>query len=411
MTLDEKKNAYAALIVKAGGRVRPGQKVFLRCPVECYEFGRLVARKAYEAGASEVDTEWQDLYLSRMRPDYAPMEVFTHCPEWTALKLNTYAQSDVVFISLRGADPEIFKGVDPAKQAAEMRAMHEPLKVYHKMLTTMGFKWTIAGVPTTGWARKVYPMINEQVAVTRLWDAIFETVRIGDGDAYGKWMAHAENLAGRCAAMTAWQFKTLRYESANGTDFTVGLAEHHRFEGGADRDPADGGPFFANMPTEEVFTMPDCRVAEGTLVASMPLSWQGCLIEDFRLVFHEGAVVDYDARRGKETLRRLLESDEGSRRLGECALVPYPSPVSAQGILFYNTLFDENAACHFALGQCYETNIEGGPEMTEEELKAHGGNVSMNHVDFMVGTADLKITGTRADGEEVVVFRHGTWAF
>ena len=411
MTFEEKKEEYARLIVKAGAHVRKGQKVNLTCPIECYDFGRMIVKYAYEEGASEVSVHWDDDVCARLKFDYAPMEVFEHFPEWRALELNSDAKNDAAFIHLVGSDPEAFKGVDRNKQKASRVASHEALKDYYKLQSTMGFKWNVSAVPTIAWAKKVFPDLNESVALTRLWDAIFAACRVGEGDAYERWMQHADDLHEKCEKLTAWQFTALHYSNSLGTDFWVGLAENHRFEGGADLDKKDGGRFFANIPTEEAFTMPDNRKAEGKLVASMPLSYSGNLIENFWFEFRDGAVIDYGAEKGQETLKMLLDSDEGSRRLGECALVPYPSPVSSQGILFLETLFDENAACHFALGACYETNIQGGPEMSEEELHAHGGNTSMNHVDFMVGTADLKITGITKDGEEVTVFENGTWAF
>ncbi len=411
MTFEEKLNEYARLIVMAGVHVNKGQQVLLRCPLECYEFGRRVVREAYEAGASEVVIKWSDAYCERLRYDNAPMEVLSRVRDWAADELNTLAKENTAFISLTGADPEAFKGIPPEKLQAGMKESHAKLADYIKLQSSMGIKWTVAAVPTHAWAQKVFPGMQEDVAVTRLWDAIFMTVRIGDGPAYEKWLAHAENLAKKCAVLNEWQLRSLHYENSLGTDFTVGLVENHRWEGGADRDKENGAPFFANMPTEEVFTMPDNRKAEGRLVASMPLSVRGNLAENFEFTFKDGKVVDCKAEKGLEALQTLLGTDEGAARLGECALVSFPSAVSATGILFLNTLFDENAACHFALGRCYETNLIGGPEMSEEELASRGGNQSMIHVDFMVGTKDLKITGVTKDGETVTVFRDGTWAF
>ncbi|MBO4412034.1 MAG: aminopeptidase [Lachnospiraceae bacterium] len=411
MTFEEKKEAYAKLIVQAGVHVRPGQRVSLSCPIEAYEFARLVVKYAYEAGAIEVVTDYQDDVTARLKLENAPLSVFQAFPEWTALEKNTYAKTDVAFIHLVGSDPDALKGVDLKKLAARRKAAHEALKEYYKLQSTMGFKWNVSAVPTKAWAVKVFPGENPDTAMTRLWNAIFGTVRIGDGDPYEKWMEHAADLAERGRKLNEWQFESLHYTNALGTDFTVGLVQNHRWEGGADLDKADGGRFFANMPTEEVFTMPHREKAEGVLKSALPLSYQGSLIEDFSLTFKDGKVVDFEARKGQEALQSLLDTDEGSRHLGECALVPYPSPVSAQGVLFLETLFDENAACHFALGNCYETNLIGGAEMSDKELTSHGANFSSNHVDFMVGTSDLMIVGRRADGEEITVFENGTWAF
>ena len=411
MTFEEKKEAYARLLVKAGVHVRQGQRVAITCPVEAYEFSRLVTKYAYEEGASEVVTEFLDDVTMRMKLDYAPQSLFETFPAWNALRLNGYAKEDTAFIHLVGNDPEALKGADMKKFSAYIRSMHEALQEYYKMQSTMGFKWNVSAVPTRAWAGKVFPNENPDVAMTRLWNSIFATVRIGDGDPFPKWMAHADDLAMRSKRLTEWQFDSLHYTNSLGTDFTVGLVKNHRWEGGADIDKTDGERFFANMPTEEVFTMPHRLRAEGVLKSSLPLAYQGNLIEDFTLTFRDGAVVDFDARKGKEALQAILDTDEGSRHLGECALVPYPSPVAAEGVLFLETLFDENAACHFALGHCYETNMSGGAEMSDEELEALGGNHSANHVDFMVGTEDLKIVGMLQNGMKITVFENGTCAF
>ena len=410
MTFEEKKMEYARLIAKAGVHVRKGQTVFIRCAVENYEFARLVARYCYEEGAKEVIVRYGDTRTARMKYDYAPLSVFETYPKWDAEMFTAFAKSDVAFINIVGEDPEAMKGVDPAKMSAAVKSASEALREYRKLQSTMAFKWNVVAIPERAWAKKVYPGDNEDVAVTRLWNAIFGTVRVGEGNAYEQWMDHAEDLRAKRERLTAYQFKTLHYTNALGTDFTVGLVKNHLWEGGADRDRVDGGPFFANMPTEEVFTMPDNRVAEGRLVAALPLSYHGNLIENFEFTFKDGQVVDFRAERGEEVLRHMLETDPGAKRLGECALVPFPNPVSSQGVLFYDTLFDENAACHFALGACYETNLEGGADMDEAELEKHGANQSLIHVDFMVGTEDLRIVGTTWDGEEVTVFENGTWA-
>lgn len=411
MTFEEKKAQYAKLLVRVGAAVREGQKVSLSCPIEEYEFGRTVIKEAYLAGAADVSVDWVDDITARLRYDYAPQEVFETFPEWESMKKTAFAKNDYAFIHITGSDPEIFKGIDQKKMTARQKAAFAALREYYKMQSTMAFKWTVAAIPTKAWATKVFPGLSADDAVAKLWDAIFKAVRIGDGDPVEKWTEHAANLKAKCEQLNKWQLKTLHYTNSLGTDFTVGLVENHRWEGGADIDKVTGGPFFANMPTEEVFTMPHREKADGVLYSALPLSYRGSLIENFKLVFKNGEVVDYDAEKGKDVLKSLIEDDEGSRRLGECALVSYPSPISAQGILFLETLFDENATCHFALGNCYETNLIGGPEMEEEELKAHGGNISMDHVDFMVGTADLKITGVTKDDETVTIFENGKWAF
>ncbi len=411
MTFEEKLQEYAELIIHMGINLRPGQTLYLTCPIERADFCHRVVKEAYEAGAKEVIVKWEDDYVKRLYYENAADECFDRVYPWMAEERNTLAKSDTAFLHLIGSDPEAFKGVDNSKMKRERLAVFEACKEYYHMQSTMGFKWNIVAVPTKAWAKRVFPVLSAEAAQEKLWEAIFTCVRVGNGNSMEAWLHHAEDLKKRTKILNEWNLSELHYENGIGTDFTVGLVDENIWEGGADKDPVDGRPFFANMPTEEVFTMPHRDRAEGTLVSAMPLSYNGALIENFSLTFRNGKVVDFSAKSGAETLKTLLESDEGSTHLGECALVPYPSPVSKTGILFLETLFDENAVCHFALGACYETNVKGGAAMTEEEILSVGGNQSANHVDFMIGTKDLHITGRKADGTSVEIFRNGTWAF
>lgn len=410
MTFEEKQREYARLIAGSGICVEKGQDVVLRGPVEGYLFVRMIIEECYKAGAHDVITLWEDAESARLRYDYADLSVFEEVKSWRVEPLLEYARSEGAFISITGSDPEVFKGVDADKQRAAMKASSVALKEYYEKMTKSAFKWNVSAIPTVGWAKKVFPDCTEEEAVLNLWEAIFKAVRIGDGDPVALWTAHAKTLAEKSKVLNEKQLVRLHYTNSIGTDFTVGLVKNHRWEGGADT-AKDGGTYFANMPTEEVFTMPHRMKADGVLVSALPLSYQGNLIRNFTLTFREGRVEEFTAEEGYESLKRLLDTDEGSRRLGEVALVPLPSPVADQGILFYNTLFDENASCHFALGECYSTNLEGGAKLTPEALKEQGGNQSDNHVDFMIGTKDLNIVGYTEDGEEFVVFKNGTWAF
>jgi len=410
MTFDERLRAYAHLIANSGIHIQKGQEVVLRCPVECYSFARLLVEESYKAGAHDVIVMWDDALTSRIRYEYAELPVFERYPQWKADSLLQYARTGAAFISISGTDPEVFKGVDAGKQRLAMKATNAALKEYYDLMTRGEIKWNVSAVPTMNWAKKVFSDCSEQEAMSRLWDAIFKAVRIGEGDPVALWEEHASKLSDKCKFLNDKQFVKLHYKNSLGTDFMVGLVKNHRWEGGADVFK-DGSHYFANMPTEEVFTMPHRLQAEGTLVSALPLSYQGNLICDFSLTFKNGRVEDFTAKEGYESLKLLLDTDEGSRHLGEVALVPLPSPVAEQEILFYNTLFDENASCHFALGECYSTNIIGGSELQKEELNSLGGNTSDNHVDFMVGTKDLDITGYTSDGESFVVFQSGSWAF
>lgn len=408
MTFTEKQQQYARLLVKLGVNVQPGQELVVRCTAETAPFVRLVAKAAYEAGAKEVIVHFGDEILTRLRYENAPMEVFESVPAWEAESMNYYAARGAAFLSIVSDDPEAMKGVDHTKIAARTVAADAAFRPYYERMDKNELQWCVAAVPSPVWAKRVFPEKSEEDAVAALWKAIFKTVRVGE-NAEEKWQEHGRLLAEHSRKLNEKQFKKLHYHNSLGTDFTVGLAQNHIWAGGMDTT-AGGVTFFANMPTEEVFTMPDCEQAEGVLKSALPLSHQGSLIRNFTLVFHEGKVVEYHAEEGEETLKMILDTDEGSKRLGEVALVPYDSPISQSGILFLQTLFDENASCHFALGQCYPNNMQGGELLSKEELREKGGNCAMNHVDFMVGTSDLTIAGIAADGTETVIFKDGRWA-
>lgn len=408
MTFTEKQQQYARLLVKLGVNVQPGQELVVRCTAETAPFVRLVAKAAYEAGAKEVIVHFGDEILKRLRYENAPMEVFESVPAWEAESMNYYAARGAAFLSIVSDDPEAMKGVDHTKIAARTVAADAAFRPYYERMDKNELQWCVAAVPSPVWAKRVFPEKSEEDAVAALWKAIFKTVRVGE-NAEEKWQEHGRLLAEHSRKLNEKRFKKLRYQNSLGTNFTVGLAQDHIWAGGMDTT-AGGVTFFANMPTEEVFTMPDCEQAEGVLKSALPLSHQGSLIRNFTLVFHEGKVVEYHAEEGEETLKMILDTDEGSKRLGEVALVPYDSPISQSGILFLQTLFDENASCHFALGQCYPNNMQGGELLSKEELREKGGNYAMNHVDFMVGTSDLTIAGIAADGTETVIFKDGSWA-
>ena len=405
---EEKIREYARLVVRTGVNAQPGQEIVISCPVEHYEFTRLLIEEAYSAGAGEVIMKWSDSVETRQYYENASDEVLSTVPEWKAESYNYYSRRGAGYISVSGSDPESLKGVDPKKMHIRSAAMDKALEEHYKLMMSSEIPWTVAAVPQKQWAKKVFPGMSEEDAMRSLWEKILKAVRIGDGDAVQKWQEHDSFLKEKCRMLNAYAFEKLHYQNSLGTDFTVGLVKNHIWEGGSEV-AGTGTVFEANMPTEEIFTMPDCRVAEGTLVSALPLSYRGNLIKGFSLTFRQGQVVEYHALEGEETLKSILDGDEGSRRLGEVAIVPYSSPISQMKTLFYNTLFDENASCHFALGECYPTTVKGGAQMSEEELAAVGGNSSMNHVDFMVGTDDLTIIGIRENGEEVVLFKDGDW--
>lgn len=409
MEYQEKLSEYARLIVKTGANVQNDQLVLINCAVENFKFGRMVVNEAYKAGAKDVIVFWNDVKTSRLRYDNVSLEVIGEIPNWLAESRNYYAKKKAAVISIVGNDPEAYKGVDSEKLKTNSKASAKAFEPYYKKMMNSEFQWCVVAVPEGKWAQKVFPELGEQDAIDKLWDAIFKAVRIGQDDAVKAWNDHKTFLAQKCKILNVAHFDALHYRNSIGTDFTVGLQKDHIWEGGGEFTP-EQIYFFANMPTEEIFTAPDRNRAEGKLVSALPLSYQGNIIEHFSLTFHEGKVIAFEAEKGAEFLKNLIETDEGSRRLGEVALVPYDSPISNTGILFYDTLFDENASCHFALGECYPTNIKDGGKMTKEELIAAGGNQSDTHVDFMIGTKDLSITGITKEGAEICIFKNGNWA-
>lgn len=405
----DKLKKYAQLIVKMGVNVQEDQEVVITCSVENYKFARMIAVEAYLAKAKEVVIFWTDIKISRLRYDYGNDDIFETVPQWLADSRNYYAKNNAAFITITGNDPEALTGVDYQKIKKSAKANHKAFAPYYKKMMNSDFQWCVVALPEINWAKKVFPNLKGELAMDRLWEAIFNAVRIkDDNDVILAWKEHNTFLSEKCDLLNRYQFKQLHYTSQNGTDFKVGLQKNHRWEGGGEKTPQEI-LFFANMPTEEIFTCPDYRLAEGKVVSSMPLSYQGNLIENFSLTFSEGKVNDFSAEKGYEILEMLLETDEGARRLGEVALVADNSPISNMDLLFYETLFDENASCHLALGECYPTTIKGGELLEADDLLAVGGNQSQIHVDFMIGTDDLKIMGITEKGQEILVFDNGNW--
>lgn len=406
----DKLKKYARLIVETGVNLKKGQTLVVGAPVECAEFARLVASAAYKAGARDVVMNYNDEAFSKIRFMSAPEEVFDEFPEWRKQMMIGYARQGAAFVTIASSDPEILKQADPERIARAQRAGATALKEYRQRLMSNQNAWCIASVPTKAWARKVFAGESEERAVELLWDAILRTVRVdADGDPVAAWKAHQARLKQSKDFLNECNFKYLRYKNSLGTDLTVELPDGHIWLSGAELTP-DGREFIANMPTEEVFTMPKKTGVNGTVVSAKPLNYHGNLIEDFTLRFERGKVVEYEAKKGREILQKLLEADENAVYLGEVALVPHDSPISNLNILFYNTLFDENASCHLALGKAYPTCIAGGASMSKEELERAGVNDSLIHEDFMIGTKDLEIVGVKQDGEEIVVFQQGNFA-
>lgn len=409
---EAKQKEYAKLLVEVGLNVQKGQTVLLRAPAQEAAFACLCAEAAYDAGCREVVVDFSDDALTRLRYLKADDAVFDECPRWYVDKMTTLAEAGVGSLSIRGSDPDMLRDVDLNRIRRVSQATGKGLEAYRRMQMASIIPWCGAAVPTVPWAKKVFPDMEEREAVGALWEAIFSAVRItGDGCAVTRWRAHTKRLLARCEQLNEMRLTSLHYTNSLGTDLVVGLPEGHVWMGGAEKCQA-GHQFVANMPTEEIFTAPNREGVNGRVVSAMPFSMHGNVIGKFAFELVNGKIVGIEAETPEE--KRLLQEavsiDEGASYLGEVALVPYDSPIRTLGILFYNTLFDENAACHFAFGKAYPC-IEGGMQMDEETLKARGVNDSVTHEDFMIGTPDLSIIGTKKDGARVPVFVDGAFAF
>ena len=408
--LEPKIKNYARLVVRKGVNVKPGQEVVVQSPVECAPFARLMVAEAYVAGAGHVTVIWADDAVTRLTYEHVDKSYFEQTPEWKRLQLDSLAQDGACFIFIEGADPAALKGIDPAKPAAASKARNTQCKVFRRGLDYNINPWCIAGAPVVAWAREVFPGDADEVAIYKLWNAILHTARADGQDPESDWELHDAAFEKNLRFLNDNRFDHLHYTAANGTDLTIGMTKGHEWAGGKGRTP-DGHPFFPNIPTEECFTSPMKGQAEGIVYSTKPLSYQGQLIDNFWIRFHQGKAVEWNAQVNNELLTKLITMDQGSCYLGECALVPFDSPINQSGLLFYNTLFDENACCHLALGMGFADTIRDFQSKTLDECRSLGVNDSMVHEDFMIGSADLSIDGVCQDGKTVPLFRNGTWAF
>lgn len=404
----EKLQKYAELIVKVGVNVQKGQAVVIYISVDQTQLARLLVKEAYKAGAGEVIVKWNDTFTSRQFLEFASQERLENVPEYLVKEAEYIVAKKAARISVVSEDPNGFAGVDQQRIATNQAATGKALNIVRKATQNNDLSWTVVSAAGVEWAEKVFPELKGQEAADRLWEEIFKTTRINTPDPIQAWKEHDQKLREKAAWLTKEQFVALHYTSPI-TDITIGLPKGHLWEGAGSFTP-EGVEFMANMPTEEVFTSADCRRIDGYITSTKPLSYAGSILEDMKFTFKDGRIIEATAKKGQEVLDHLLEIDEGARSLGEVSLVPDPSPISQSGIIFFNTLFDENASDHLALGAAYPFNLEGGTKMNDEELKAHGLNLSQTHVDFMVGSADMDIDGIKEDGTRVPVFRNGDWA-
>lgn len=407
--MDNKLNKYARLAIEVGVNLQKGQLLMINSPVDCKEFTRMLVKNAYEVGASDVIVRWNDDIIGKYFYEYASMEKIEEVPDYMVEMYEYVVKNKAAVVSIAAPSPGLLKDIDPTKLQARNKATHKRLDFYQKHMMANGSQWVVIAYPTEVWANKVFP--NDEKAFDKLLDAILTASRVTDtNDPVLEWKEHMDTLAKHNKMLNDYDFKALHFKNSLGTDLTVELVEGHIWAGGGEHSK-DGVYFCPNIPTEETCTMPHKFGVNGKVYATKPLNYQGKLIEDFYLEFKDGKVVNFDAKTEYDTLKGLLELDEGSSRLGEVALISHNSPISNTNILFYNTLFDENASCHLALGNAYPMNIKNGLNMTEEELEKFGYNKSMAHVDFMFGSADMEIVGITKDGKKVQVFKNGNFVF
>ena len=402
--------SYAKLIVRVGANVQKGQEVRVFASLDQPEFIKMLAEECYKAGASRVTVDWNYPELTKLSARYMKLRDLSETREWEKARMQYELDELPVRIWIDSDDPDGLKGVNVEKMQKANLARMKVRKPYRDAMENK-YQWTIVAVPSAKWAKKVFPNDRTSVAVKKLWDAILQTVRVSkDNDPVEAWKAHNASLKARYEKLNACHFESLHYFSENGTDFTCGLIPDAQWMGGGET-LLDGTFFNPNMPTEEIFTSPMKGKAEGTVVSTMPLSYQGNLIENFSITFKGGRAVSCKAEKNQELLEHMIAMDEGAAQIGELALIPNDSPISNLGILFYNTLFDENACCHLALGMGFADTIRDFEHKTLEECRALGVNDSSVHEDFMIGSADLSIDAVCTGGKTVAIFRDGTWAF
>lgn len=400
---------YARLIAQKGGNVQKGQDVIISASLDQPDFVTMVAEECYRCGARKVTVDWTHQPLTKLNYQKRSVKTLSKMEDWEIEKLKHHVEILPVRIYLESDDPDGLRGINQEKVSKASQARYKILKPFREAMDNK-YQWCIAAVPGAAWAKKVFPGVNKFKAMEMLWEAILYTSRV-DGDPVAAWEAHNKDLADRCAYLNSLGIKTLEYRSANGTDLKVGMIEDALFMGGSEKAQGSGIEFNPNIPSEEAFISPMKGEAEGIVYSSKPLSYRGELIENFSVRFEGGRAVEVHAEKNEELLRKMISMDEGAAYLGECALVPYDSPIRNSGILFYNTLFDENAACHLALGRGFTNVLKDYDQYTTEECYAKGINQSMIHVDFMIGTEDLSITAVTRDGRRVAIFENGNWAF
>lgn len=399
---------YAQLIAQTGVNVQPGQEVFIAADLDQPEFVKMLVEECYKRKAKKVVVDWSYQPLQKLHYRYRTMTTLSKLDNYEEARWQHYVDTIPCRIYLLSEDPDGLNGINQEKMAKSQQRLYPTIRKYRDQIENK-YQWCIAAVPGAAWAKKLFPGLRTSQAMEKLWEAILSTSRV-DEDPLAAWDAHNQDLHDRCQYLNSLHLRQLKYKSANGTDLTVGLIPEGQFCGGGETS-LQGIFFNPNIPTEECFTSPMKGQAEGIVYSTKPLSYQGQLIENFSVRFEKGRAVEVKAEKGQDVLEQIISMDEGCHYLGECALVPKESPIHQSGLLFYNTLFDENAACHLALGFGFDECVKGFENMTKEELYEIGVNDAGNHTDFMIGSDDLSIDGVDEHGNVHPIFRNGTWAF
>lgn len=400
---------YADLAVKVGVNIQQDQYLFISASTENTSFVRLIVEKAYEAGARQVFVDWVDDIVTRLRYEKAPADSFSEFPTWKQMEREQLAEKGAAFMSIVSQDPDLLNGIESSRIRDNQKASSTALSKFRQAMQADKFSWTVIAAPSTAWAAKIFPELSTEEQVPALWNAILRAVRADQPDPVQAWKKHNENLHEKVDYLNGKHYRKLHY-TAPGTDLTIELPEKHLWCGAGSVNQA-GHEFMANMPTEEVFTAPLKTGVNGSVTSTKPLSYAGTIIEGFTIQFKDGKITNVSADQGEEILKQLVDTDEGSQFLGEVALVPHDSSISNSNVLFYNTLFDENASNHLAIGSAYAFCLDGGKEMDSEQLQANGLNQSLTHVDFMIGSEKMDIDGILEDGTIEPVFHNGNWAF
>ena len=408
--MERQIDKYVELVIQKGINIQKGQILVISSPVEVYDFTRKLVKQAYELGASEVVVHWNDEVVGKYKYVYGAEDIFDTFPEWQKESMEYYRKKGAAFLSVYATDPDILKEVDKTRVARFQKAKSLALKEYYENVMGNSNQWCVISVPTQAWAKRVFPELSIEVAISEMWKLILKIVRADKENPILEWENHLNTLKARMDYLNKKRFTKLIYRNSLGTNLEIGLPEGHKWISGGEKSKA-GVEFVANIPTEEIFTMPHREKVNGVVVSSKPLIYGGSVIDKFTLTFKDGEVINYSAEVGEEILGKLLSMDENSKYLGEVALVEYDSPISKSERVFYNTLFDENASCHLAFGGAYPVCLENSEGQSEEELKERGMNNSLTHEDFMIGTEDMEIIGIDSEGRETTIMKNGNFVF